>query len=130
MTNGDTLIDSVWKIINQKHITLDDIDELGKLALMLWDLAWQYWEKAAEEAYKFNKESKVWIRKQLQLWVPYNKAEANVGAEVEPKYGEYRIHRAQCERYNSFCERLDGYIKFLMHKNKINIMAEDASKRL
>ena len=130
MTNGDTLIDDVWKILEQKHITLDDLDKLSILDLKLWYLAWKYWEMAAEEAYKYNKELKLWIRKQLQMWVPYNKADANVGADIEPKYGEYRIHKAKGETYDSFCKRLDNHIKFLMNKNKINIMAEDASKRL
>lgn len=125
----ETLIEQAWEILNQPVKTLDDIDKLSLIAIKLWQLAWEYWELSATEAYKYNKELKDWIRKQLQLWVPYNKAESNVWAEVEPKYWEYRIHKETKDKYMAFCARLDNYIKFLMHKNKINVMAEDASNR-
>jgi hypothetical protein len=108
---------------------LDDIDELSVIAIELWQLAWEFGELSASEQYKYNKEMTDWIVKQLKLWVPYNKAEANTQAVVEPKYWEYRVHQETKNKYVAFCNRLDNYIKFLMHKNKVDIMAENAANR-
>ena len=127
---NQTLIERAWELIKLPHKTLDDIDELSVIAIELWQLAWEFWELSASEQYKYNKEMSAWIVSQLKLWVPYNKAEANTQAVVEPKFWEYRVHQETKNKYVAFCKRLDNYIVFLMHKNKINVMAENAANRL
>lgn len=127
---NQTLVDRAWELIKLPHKTLDDIDELSTIAIELGQLAGEFGELSASEQYKYNKEMTDWIVKQLKLWVPFNKAEANTQAVVEPKYWEYRVHQETKNKYVAFCNRLDNYIKFLMHRNKIDIMAENAANRI
>lgn len=129
MDDNLSLIEKARSILRQPVKTLGDIDELYMIIIELWDMAWEYWELAATEEFNYNKSMKEWIAQQIKMGVPYNKADAITWAEVEKQYWEYRVHNKRWLRYNNFVSRVEWYIKFWMHKNKIDIMAEDASKR-
>jgi len=121
------LMDRAIELLKNNRLSIEEIAELSKILIELSIEQGKFGELSAEQEYKYNLDKYKLITKGLQTWIPYNRAEALALKEVEQKYGEYRINRAKNKKFYSICTRLENYIKLEMHRNKLDIMAQDVS---
>ncbi|HRU50153.1 MAG TPA: hypothetical protein P5155_01480 [Candidatus Absconditabacterales bacterium] len=120
-------MDRAIELLKNNRLSIEEIAELSKILIELSIEQGKFGELSAEQEYKYNLDKYKLITKGLQTGIPYNRAEALALKEVEQKYGEYRINRAKNKKFYSICTRLENYIKLEMHRNKLDIMAQDVS---
>lgn len=121
------LIDDAVKLLAKDRLTIDEIAELSKIVIKLSIEQWRALELSAEQEYQYHLNKANLITKWIKTWLAYNKSEVMALNVVEKDYWEYRINKEKSKKFASICNRIDSHIKLEMHRNKLDILASDAS---